>query len=158
MHKAVKRGLKINECCLAQSNYVEKRRYFTKRPKNWHLQVIVFYLFKCLLLGSLRRKCSWKYRSYCANVRCIWCYSRHYVFVEKSFHYSPNEMREGMLAAAAVGFLVKHNASISGAEMGCMGEIGSASAMAAAMLTYCATKSIHAMESAAEIAIEHHLG
>ena len=42
--------------------------------------------------------------------------------------------------------------------MGCMGEIGSASAMAAAMLTYCATKSIHAMESAAEIAIEHHLG
>ena len=63
-----------------------------------------------------------------------------------------------MLAAAAVGFLVKHNASISGAEMGCMGEIGTASAMGAAMLTYAAGGSIECVEAAAEIGIEHHLG
>lgn len=74
------------------------------------------------------------------------------------YHYDKQKLREGMLAAAAVGFLIKHNASISGAEMGCMGEIGSASAMAAAMLAYCAGKSIETVESAAEIAIEHHLG
>ncbi|PKK38138.1 L-serine ammonia-lyase [Siphonobacter sp. SORGH_AS_0500] len=74
------------------------------------------------------------------------------------FHYSPQKMREGMLAAAAVGFLVKHNASISGAEMGCMGEIGSASAMGAAMLVYAAGGSINQVEAAAEIGIEHHLG
>jgi L-serine dehydratase len=74
------------------------------------------------------------------------------------YHYDKQKLREGMLASAAVGFLIKHNASISGAEMGCMGEIGSASAMAAAMLAYCAGKSIQAVESAAEIAIEHHLG
>lgn len=74
------------------------------------------------------------------------------------FHYSPQKMREGMLAAAAVGFLVKHNASISGAEMGCMGEIGTASAMGAAMLTYAAGASIEYVEAAAEIGIEHHLG
>jgi L-serine dehydratase len=74
------------------------------------------------------------------------------------YHYDKQKIREGMLAAAAVGFLIKHNASISGAEMGCMGEIGSASAMAAAMLAHCAGKSISTIEVAAEIAIEHHLG
>lgn len=74
------------------------------------------------------------------------------------FHYDKATLRKGMLAAAAVGFLVKHNASISGAEMGCMGEIGTASAMGAAFLTQCAGKSIDAVEAAAEICIEHHLG
>ncbi len=74
------------------------------------------------------------------------------------YHYEKQKLREGMLAAASVGFLIKHNASISGAEMGCMGEIGSASAMAAAMLAYCAGLSIEKVEAAAEIAIEHHLG
>ncbi|MBC7891404.1 MAG: L-serine ammonia-lyase, iron-sulfur-dependent, subunit alpha, partial [Sphingobacteriaceae bacterium] len=52
------------------------------------------------------------------------------------FHLSPQTIREGLLVGAAIGFLVKHNASISGAEMGCMGEIGTASAIGAAMLTY----------------------
>lgn len=72
--------------------------------------------------------------------------------------YSKKRLREGMLAAAAIGFLVKHNASISGAEMGCMGEIGTASAMGAALLCACAGHSIDVIEVAAEIAIEHHLG
>ena len=74
------------------------------------------------------------------------------------FHYDKTTLRGGMLAAAAIGFLVKHNASISGAEMGCMGEIGTASAMGAAFLTHCAGHGIDAIESAAEIGIEHHLG
>jgi len=78
--------------------------------------------------------------------------------LKNHYHYDKQRIREGMLAAAAVGFLIKHNASISGAEMGCMGEIGSASAMAAAMLALCANKSINTIEVAAEIAIEHHLG
>ena len=76
------------------------------------------------------------------------------------FHYDRATLRAGMLAAAAIGFLVKHNASISGAEMGCMGEIGTASAMGAAFLTRCAQPNgtIGAIEAAAEIGIEHHLG
>ena len=74
------------------------------------------------------------------------------------YHYDKQRIREGMLAATAVGFLIKHNASISGAEMGCMGEIGSAAAMAAAMLAHCAGQSMDIVEAAAEIAIEHHLG
>ena len=76
------------------------------------------------------------------------------------FHYDRATLRSGMLAAAVIGFLVKHNASISGAEMGCMGEIGTASAMGAAFLTRCAQPDadIGPIEAAAEIAIEHHLG
>lgn len=68
------------------------------------------------------------------------------------------ELRQGLLAAAAIGFLCKHNASISGAEVGCQGEVGVASAMAACMLSYARGYSPKIAENAAEIALEHHLG
>ena len=67
-------------------------------------------------------------------------------------------IREGFLAAAAVGFIAKHNASIAGAEVGCQGEIGVASAMAAAMLTDARGNRFRYTENAAEVALEHHLG
>ncbi|WP_461208714.1 L-serine ammonia-lyase [Desulfocurvus sp. DL9XJH121] len=67
-------------------------------------------------------------------------------------------MRTAFLTAAAVGFLVKHNASIAGAEVGCQGEIGTASAMAAAMLAHARGHRFQVIENAAEIALEHHLG
>lgn len=75
-------------------------------------------------------------------------------------HYkiTKEKLREGMMVAAAIGFLVKHNASISGAEAGCMGEIGTASGMGAAMIAYLNGGCIRTIEIAAEIAIEHHLG
>lgn len=69
-----------------------------------------------------------------------------------------DEVRQGMLAAAAIGFLCKHNASISGAEVGCQGEVGVASAMAAAFLAYARGYRFQVTENAAEIAMEHHLG
>lgn len=67
-------------------------------------------------------------------------------------------VREGVLASAAVGFLAKHNAGIAGAEVGCQGEVGVASAMAAAMLAHARGNPVHVVENAAEIALEHHLG
>ena len=72
--------------------------------------------------------------------------------------YSQDTMRKGLLAAALVGFLCKNNASVAGAEVGCQGEIGVASAMAAAMITYAGGASLEATEVAATIALEHHLG
>jgi L-serine dehydratase len=63
-----------------------------------------------------------------------------------------------LLTAAAIGGLVKHNASISGAEVGCQGEVGSAAAMAAAGLCAALGGSNEQVENAAEIALEHHLG
>lgn len=69
-----------------------------------------------------------------------------------------DEVRQGLMAACAIGYLCKHNASISGAEVGCQGEVGVASAMAAALLTYARGYRFQVTENAAEIAIEHHLG
>jgi L-serine dehydratase len=62
------------------------------------------------------------------------------------------------LTAAAIGILYKEGASISGAEVGCQGEVGVASSMAAAALTAVLGGSIEQVENAAEIAMEHHLG
>ncbi|MPQ92321.1 L-serine ammonia-lyase [Thioclava sp. JE_KL1] len=63
-----------------------------------------------------------------------------------------------LLTAAAVGGLIKTNASISGAECGCQAEVGSAAAMAAAGLAAVLGGSPEQIENAAEIALEHHLG
>ncbi|MBN8187346.1 L-serine ammonia-lyase [Salipiger thiooxidans] len=65
---------------------------------------------------------------------------------------------EFLLTAAAIGGLVKYNASISGAEAGCQAEVGSAAAMAAAGLCAVLGGTPAQIENAAEIALEHHLG
>jgi L-serine dehydratase len=70
----------------------------------------------------------------------------------------PAKVPDFLLTAAAVGGLIKHNASISGAEAGCQGEVGSASAMAAAGLCAVLGGTPAQVENAAEIALEHHLG
>jgi L-serine dehydratase len=76
------------------------------------------------------------------------------------FHEDADEngIRDFLLTSAAVGGIIKHNASISGAEVGCQGEVGSASAMAAAGLAAVMGGSPGQVENAAEIALEHHLG
>ena len=70
----------------------------------------------------------------------------------------PEKIREGMLAAAAIGYLCKHNATLSAAEGGCQAEIGVASAMAAALVATAHDASPQVVENAAESALEHHLG
>mgnify|MGYP002737483949 FL=1 len=66
--------------------------------------------------------------------------------------------RDFLLAATAVGSIIKTNASIAGAEVGCQGEVGSASAMAAAGLAQAMGGTPAQVENAAEIAMEHSLG
>jgi L-serine dehydratase len=63
-----------------------------------------------------------------------------------------------LLTAAAIGILYKKNASISGAEVGCQGEVGVACSMAAGALTEIIGGSVDAVENAAEIGMEHNLG
>ncbi|MFJ5228601.1 L-serine ammonia-lyase [Kitasatospora sp. NPDC088391] len=63
-----------------------------------------------------------------------------------------------LLTAAAIGIVIKRNASLSGAEVGCQGEVGAAAAMAAAGLAERMGGTAAQVESAAEIALEHHLG
>lgn len=77
-------------------------------------------------------------------------------------HFHPEaddaSIRDFLLTAAGVGGIIKTNASISGAEVGCQGEVGSASAMAAAGLCAVMGGTPEQVENAAEIALEHHLG
>lgn len=76
--------------------------------------------------------------------------------------FLPNADQDGiirfLLTAAAIGILYKINASISGAEVGCQGEIGAASSMAAGALTAVVGGTPRQVENAAEIAMEHNLG
>lgn len=67
-------------------------------------------------------------------------------------------IRRYLLTAAAIGSLVKANASISGAEGGCQAEVGTACAMASGALCAVLGGTPHQVENAAEIAMEHHLG
>ncbi len=78
--------------------------------------------------------------------------------MKKHFDYTQEQFRDGMLAAAVIAFIAKHNASIAGAEVGCQGEVGVASSMAAALIAYASGLSMKKVENAAEIALEHQLG
>lgn len=68
------------------------------------------------------------------------------------------QIRDFLLTASAIGGIIKHRSSISGAEVGCQGEVGSAAAMAAAGLCAVLGGNPQQVENAAEIALEHHLG
>ena len=81
-----------------------------------------------------------------------------YALVESKRKLSKEKVREGLLAGAAIGYLGKHNATLSGAEGGCQSEIGVASAMTAAFIAQAMGSSPQTVENAAESALEHHLG
>lgn len=79
-------------------------------------------------------------------------------YLDHCVNASPERVADFLLTAGAIGGLIKRNASISGAEVGCQGEVGSAAAMAAAGLCAVLGGSNAQVENAAEIALEHHLG
>jgi L-serine dehydratase len=81
-----------------------------------------------------------------------------YALVEGPRKVPMDKVREGLLAGAAIGYLGKHNATLSGAEGGCQSEIGVASAMSAAFLAQVKGSTPLVIENAAESALEHHLG
>ncbi|WP_291313690.1 L-serine ammonia-lyase [Corynebacterium sp. UBA2622] len=72
--------------------------------------------------------------------------------------FTVERAREFLLTAGAIGVIIKTNASISGAEVGCQGEVGSASSMAAAGMCAILGGTPQQVENAAEIALEHNLG
>jgi len=72
--------------------------------------------------------------------------------------YTPEKARHFLLTAGAIGMLYKENASISGAEVGCQGEVGVACSMAAGALAEAMGGSVRQVENAAEIGMEHNLG
>lgn len=73
-------------------------------------------------------------------------------------HADDEGIRKFLLTAGAIGLLYKQNASISGAEVGCQGEVGVACSMAAGALASVLGATVDQVENAAEIGMEHHLG
>lgn len=78
--------------------------------------------------------------------------------LQKKYNLSENAVLAALAAAGMVGNVVKHNASVSGAEAGCQAEIGTATCMAAAAVCRLYGYSLEETEYAAEIALEHQLG
>ena len=76
----------------------------------------------------------------------------------KVYKINLHQIYKALATAGLIGNLVKHNASISGAEVGCQGEIGTACAMASAAAAQLMGGTINQIEYAAEMGIEHHLG
>jgi L-serine dehydratase len=81
-----------------------------------------------------------------------------YVLGEGGRKLPIEKIRNGFLAAAAIGYLCKHNATLSGAEGGCQAEIGVASAMGAAFISQAYDFSPQVVANAAESSLQHHLG
>lgn len=77
---------------------------------------------------------------------------------QRYYDSSDKKILRALATAGIVGNLVKKNASISGAEVGCQGEVGTACAMGSAALTQLSGGSIFQVEYAAEMGLEHHLG
>lgn len=79
-------------------------------------------------------------------------------YLQESFSFSDDKILRALATAGLVGNIVKENASISGAKVGCQGEIGTACAMASAAATQLLGGTPNQIEYAAEMGIEHHLG
>lgn len=78
--------------------------------------------------------------------------------MQKFYNFSDQRILRALATAGIFGTVVKHNASVSGAEVGCQGEVGVACAMAAAAATQLMGGSPSQIEYAAEMGLEHHLG
>ncbi|MBQ2874312.1 MAG: L-serine ammonia-lyase [Bacteroidales bacterium] len=78
--------------------------------------------------------------------------------MKKRYNFSDSRIIRALATAGLIGSVVKHNASVSGAEVGCQGEVGVACAMAAAAVAQLMGGSPSQIEYAAEMGLEHHLG
>jgi L-serine dehydratase len=79
-------------------------------------------------------------------------------YMKMNYRFDDSQILKALATAGLVGMIVKHNASVSGAEVGCQGEIGTACSMASAGATQLFGGTNYQIEYSAEMGIEHHLG
>jgi len=79
-------------------------------------------------------------------------------YAQEKYNYTNEKFMNALAVAGLIGNIVKHNGSISGAEAGCQAEVGTACSMAAAAVSVLMDNDIDTIETAAEMAMEHHLG
>jgi len=78
--------------------------------------------------------------------------------MKEKYHISKEKVLDALIISGFIGAIIKKNGSISGAEVGCQGEVGVAASMAAAAVCFLLNGNLKQIEGAAEIALEHHLG
>jgi L-serine dehydratase len=79
-------------------------------------------------------------------------------YMKVNYRFDNGQILKALATAGLVGMIIKHNASVSGAEVGCQGEIGTACAMASAAATQLFGGTNYQIEYSAEMGLEHHLG
>ena len=159
MRAEVEEGLEATGILPGGLNVQRKARYLYERqhaqeiPQVRELQLVCAYAFAAAEQNAANGTIVTAPTCGSAGVMPALVYAlRHEMFI------GDRAIREAFLASAAVGFIAKHNASIAGAEVGCQGEIGVASAMAAAFVADARGYRSRVTENAAEVALEHHLG
>jgi L-serine dehydratase len=79
-------------------------------------------------------------------------------YLKVNYRFDDRQILRALATAGLIGMVIKHNASVSGAEVGCQGEIGTACAMASGGATQLFGGSVYHVEYSAEMGLEHHLG
>lgn len=79
-------------------------------------------------------------------------------YMKVNYKFDDGQILKALATAGLIGMIIKHNASVSGAEVGCQGEIGTACAMASGGATQLFGGTIYQIEYSAEMGLEHHLG
>lgn len=155
MKKSVVDGLKATEVIPGKLNLERKAGYFYKQYlANKQLNTLVY----AYALAASEQNAS----GY-VIVTAPTCGSAGVIpgifFAMQDFYgYDDDMILDALAVAGLVGVLVKRNGSVSGAEVGCQGEVGVACAMAAAAIAFLKGGSLRQIEYAAEIGLEHHLG
>ena len=155
MKKSVEDGLKATEVIPGKLNLERKAGYFYK-------QYLANKQFNTLIY-SYALAASEQNASGYVIVTAPTCGSAGVLpgifFAMQDFYgYDDDMILDALAVAGLVGVLVKRNGSVSGAEVGCQGEVGVACAMAAAAIAFLKGGSLRQIEYAAEIGLEHHLG
>ncbi|MDD2236740.1 MAG: L-serine ammonia-lyase [Kiritimatiellae bacterium] len=159
MERSVEHGLEVEGMLPGPLNYYRKAPGIYRRAKRLAGRSDHFLLYLCAYAFAVAEENA-AGQPVVTSPTCgsagvmaaTYYFMKHYMKME---HVT---LQDGLMAAAVIGFLAKHNASIAGAEVGCQGEVGVASSMSAALLTYANTSEMRVVENAAETALEHHLG
>lgn len=158
MQEAIKRGLEtegslpgILNYPRKASAYFEKARYFEPDIKK-RSSLYAYALAVSEENASGGRIVTAPTCGACGVIPAVLKYS------SKFYKISDKKILKAMATAGIIGNIVKTNASISGADVGCQGEVGTACAMASAAATQMSGGSIYQVEYAAEMGLEHHLG
>ncbi|MBC6695840.1 L-serine ammonia-lyase, iron-sulfur-dependent, subunit alpha [Terrisporobacter mayombei] len=155
MQKSVEDGLATTEVIPGKLNLQRKARFFHEQyEKNKQLNTLIY---------SYALAASEQNASGYVIVTAPTCGSAGVIpgilFALKEYEgYTDEQILDALAVAGLIGIVVKRNGSVSGAEVGCQGEVGVACAMAAAAIAFLKGGSLRQIEYAAEIGLEHHLG